>query len=363
MAGRDLLEAIKYPERLRNIPLKRWDALLRVARRANLMGRLAQGLSQADFRRELPTQVQTHLDSADVLTSHQRAAIEWEIRHIARALRSLAAPVVLLKGAAYAHAGLTAANGRLFGDVDILVPRAALTAAEAALMLHGWASGHQDPYDERYYRQWMHEIPPMTHRGRGTVIDLHHNLLPSTARSPLKAELLLAASQPIADSLFRVLCPVDMVIHSATHLFHESELQNGLRDLFDLDALLMEFSRLSPLFWHELSERAIQLGLALPLYLALRYTAAILGTEVSDQTRTCLEERLSLGQLTVRALDAVYQRALMPDHPLCNDYSATVARTAVYLRGHYLRMPLGLLTVHLGRKAFIRLFRNTSRSI
>jgi hypothetical protein len=174
---------------------------------------------------------------------------------------------------------------------------------------------------------------------------------------------LIAASQPIADSLFRVLCPVDMVIHSATHLFHETELQNGLRDLFDLDALLTEFSRQSPLFWHELGERAIELGLALPLYLALRYSAAMLGTDVAEQTRAQLEEQLGLGQLTVRALDAIYRRALMPDHPLCNDYSATVARSAVYLRGHYLRMPLGLLTVHLGRKAFIRLFRNTSRSI
>jgi hypothetical protein len=154
-----------------------------------------------------------------------------------------------------------------------------------------------------------------------------------------------------------------MVIHSATHLFHESELQNGLRDLFDLDALLTEFSRQLPLFWLELGERAIQLGLELPLYLALRYTAAILGTDVSGQARARLEKQLGLGQLTIRALDAVYQRALMPDHPLCNDYSATVARTAVYLRGHYLRMPLGLLTVHLGRKAFIRLFRNTSRSV
>ncbi|HEX6734051.1 MAG TPA: nucleotidyltransferase family protein [Azonexus sp.] len=362
MSGRQLIDAIRHPQSLRELSLKRWDSLLRVARRANLIGRLAGGVRQAGFFDELPVQVQMHLNSAEVLTTHQRVAIEWETRHLAKAFESLDAPVVLLKGAAYACAGLVAANGRLFGDVDILVPRAELTRTEAALMLQGWASGHNDAYDERYYRQWMHEIPPMTHRGRGTVVDLHHNILPLTARSSPDAGRLLAASQPLPGSRFRVLCPADMVIHSATHLFHESELQNGLRDLFDLDALLGEFSAKSAGFWEELVARARTLGLELPLYLACRYAVALLGTEIPRPTLETLEKASGLGALSVRWLDAVYLRALMPDHPLSSDGAMALARLAVYLRGHYLRMPFALLTAHLSRKLFMRLFRNTSRA-
>ncbi|MDR2837217.1 MAG: nucleotidyltransferase family protein, partial [Azonexus sp.] len=174
LSGQALIAAVRHPEDLRNLPLRRWDSLLRVARRANLLGRLAEGVRRAGWHDELPPAVRPHLQSAATLVAHQRAAIAWETGHLAKAFAAHDFPVVLLKGAAYAAADLTAASGRLFGDVDILVPRADLNHAEAALMQQGWASGGSDPYDQRYYRQWMHEIPPMTHRGRGTVVDLHH---------------------------------------------------------------------------------------------------------------------------------------------------------------------------------------------
>ncbi|MDR1996700.1 nucleotidyltransferase family protein [Azonexus sp.] len=362
-SGWELIDSIRCPEHLRSLPLRRWDSLLRVARRANLIGRLALGVHQTGFLHELPAQVRTHLESAEVLVAHQRAAIEWETGHLAKAFAAEDFPVILLKGAAYACAGLVAAEGRLFGDVDILVPRADLTRAEAALMLQGWAGGDSDPYDERYYRQWMHEIPPMTHRGRGTVVDLHHNILPSTARNSPDAGLLLAASRPLPGTRFRVLCPVDMVIHSATHLFYESELQNGLRDLFDLDALLGEFAAGEGGFWQDLVARASVLGLASPLYLACRYCRRLLGTAVPQQTLTALEQAAGLGTMSLRMLDTIYLRALMPDHPLSSDAAMATARFAIYLRGHYLRMPIGLLTAHLSRKLFMRLFRNTSRTV
>ena len=229
-------------------------------------------------------------------------------------------------------------------------------------MLHGWISGHHDSYDERYYRNWMHEIPPMSHHDRGTIIDVHHNILPLISKNPPDAGLLIGASQTIPNTIFSTLCQADMVIHSATHLFHESELQNGLRDLFDLDALLTEFAAQSPHFWHELADRAAVLGLAGPLSLAMRYTSAILGTEIPDRTRAAIQNTAAIGPGSLRVLDGIYLNALMPDHPLCSNPSTTMARAAVYLRGHYLRMPAGLLTMHLGRKFLMRLFRNTSRS-
>lgn len=358
-----LISLLRDPEGLRGLSLRRWDALLRVARRANLLGRLALATRKVGLFPDLPTGVRCHLESAEILLKHQRAAIGWEVRHIAGALAGLDVPVVLLKGTAYACSGLAAAEGRLFGDVDLMVPRAAMNLVESRFMLRGWTTGKVDPYDERYYRQWMHEIPPMKHRGRGTVIDLHHNILPLTAHASPNAELLLANSLPLADSLFRVLSPTDMVIHSATHLFYESELQNGLRDLFDLDSLLVEFASRSAGFWDELTERAVRLGLAMPLSLALRHTTLLLGTDTPSGVRKMLDKAAGHGVISQAALDAIYRRALMPDHPLCSNAGTDLARFAVYLRGHALRMPPAMLMRHLGRKAVIRLFRNTSRSV
>ncbi|MCZ4317310.1 nucleotidyltransferase family protein [Comamonadaceae bacterium G21597-S1] len=361
-SGAAIIECIRRPESLVHLSLRQWDVLLRVCRRANLLGRLAEGIEAAGIDAQVPKQVRPHLVSARVLTAHQREAIVWETRHIEKALSALQAPVVLLKGTAYAIRGLAAAHGRLFGDVDILVPRPTLNSVEAALMVQGWASGHHDDYDDRYYREWMHEIPPMTHRARGTVIDVHHNILPLIARNSPDADMLFETSQPVQGTKFRTLSSIDMVIHSATHLFHESELQNGLRDLFDLDALLREFSAQSDRFWEELPSRATRLGLELPLLLALRYTRALLGTPVPEALVPRLQASARLGSLALRILDAIYLRALMPDHPASRTWSQVMARGCVYLRGHALRMPAGRLTLHLTRKLVLRMFRNTSRS-
>lgn len=358
-----LINAVKFPQRLSGTSLRDWDVIIRLAKRTNLIGRLAEGVHSQGNMDQLPLPVRTHLESARVLTKHQRQAIAWEAHHIGKALQTIGTTVVLLKGAAYAMTDLSAARGRLFGDVDVMVPRALIHHAEAALMMHGWSSGSVDPYDDRYYRRWMHELPPMAHRKRGTVIDVHHNILPLTARQSISTDLLFKGSVPIPCTVFRVLSPCDMVIHSATHLFHEGELQNGLRDLFDLDALLTELPDASPNFWAELTDRARALNLSWPLHLALRYTKSILDTPVPESAGFAAERAAGLGRISQKLLDWMYLRALRPVHPLCNDFSTQVARAGIFLRSHYLRMPIGLLTIHLGRKFAVRLYKNTSRSV
>ena len=52
-----------------------------------------------------------------------------------------------------------------------------LIAISTALMLAGYVTTHLDPYDQRYYRRWRHELPPMQHVKRLTVLDVHHNLV------------------------------------------------------------------------------------------------------------------------------------------------------------------------------------------
>ncbi|MBU3989881.1 MAG: nucleotidyltransferase family protein [Gammaproteobacteria bacterium] len=356
--GKLLLDAVRTPAMAVTLDLRSWDDLLRLARRANLISRLAEGIDQAGVLNKLPAPVRPHLIAASALAQHQRRAVIWETRHIGTALSALGIPIVLLKGAAYSMAGLQAATGRLYGDVDILVPATRINEVEAALMLHGWSAGHVDAYDNRYYRRWMHELPPMVNIKRGTVVDVHHNILPLTARNHPSAEKLLAASLALPEAPFHVLSPCDMVIHCATHLFHEGELNNGLRDLFDLDALVQEYAENDASFWTTLPERAKELDLEWPLRLAFRYLERFLGTRIPEQAKTSVKQSPILASLR----DVMYLPGFLPDHPLCSGYRSFLARGLLYLRGHYLRMPLRLLAWHLGRKAFIRLYKNKSRS-
>ncbi|MDE2297903.1 MAG: nucleotidyltransferase family protein [Burkholderiales bacterium] len=354
MAPRNLIrEALLSPQLLPAQSASQWDLLIRQARRANLLGRLAHSMADHSLLDSVPAAPRQHLLAAMLLAKRQAMAVRWEVECLMQAFAGTGLPLILLKGAAYVMAGLPASIGRVFSDVDLIVPRPLLGNAESALMQHGWRCADTSAYDQRYYREWMHEIPPMTHVRRGTTVDLHHSILPETARVSVKVGALLDAITPVAGVPgLHVLQPLDMVLHSASHLFHEGELENGQRDLFDLDSLLRHFGT-EPDFWHTLAPRARELGLARPLYHALRYTTTMLGTPVP---REAIEGVLDAEPtaLVGRCMDFCYERALRPMHASCDDRWTGLARTAVYVRSHWLRMPLPLLVVHLGRKALMR---------
>jgi hypothetical protein len=272
------------------------------------------------------------------------------MNRIQHALAFIGHPILLLKGAAYLMAGLPPAQGRLFTDIDIMLPKARLDEAERLLFGHGWITTHQNAYDQRYYRKWMHELPPLQHIKRRTVLDIHHTILPLTARlRPDPAKFWKHAVGVEGQSSFKVLAPMDMVLHSATHLFHDGELQQGLRDLVDLDSLLRHFSA-KPDFWPQLVSRAAELDLDRPLYYALHYTSSLLGTSVPDSILSGSDVDRP-GAFMTLIMDRLFRRALAPDHPSCTDRLTGSARWLLYVRSHYLRMPLYLLIPHLVRKS------------
>ena len=354
MNQRNLITAaLLAPDLVSNLSQLEWDLLLRQGRRANLLARLADLLEAEKLFDLVPIAARQHLISASRIAQRQAIAMRWEVECIRHALAGTDVRITLLKGAAYLMAGLPASKGRVFSDVDILVPKHAMANVESELMLHGWQSADSTDYDQRYYRRWMHEIPPMRHVRRGTTIDLHHAILPITARVKVNTASLFDGIVAVSgqNNLF-VLKPADMLLHSATHLFHEGELENGLRDLFDLDSLFRHFGG-RPGFWNELVPRALELGLARPLYYAIKFTVAILETPIPSH----VVDASQIGRpsaMAERLMDWCYRRALRPVHASCDESGSRMARLILYVRSHWIRMPFHLLAYHLGRKAIVR---------
>ncbi|MBX9814122.1 MAG: nucleotidyltransferase family protein, partial [Sphingomonas sp.] len=248
-----------------------WTELIAIARAEQLIGTLAHRLHGLD----LPPRVAGLMAAARASAEQQRQAALWEAEMARRALAPLDVPVVLLKGTAFVAAGLAAGVGRSIGDLDILVPRAALDRVEAALFAAGWEWVKPDPYDDAYYRRWMHELPPLIHKTRDRMIDVHHTILPLTARPTPDAEALIAASVPLENGL-RVLSPSDMICHAAAHLLADGDLAGGLRNLWDIHRLVGEFGT------EGLAARAAHHGLALPVARALRLARDLFGTEGAE---------------------------------------------------------------------------------
>ncbi len=347
-----LLDALREPARMGAFDDDTWDRVVRVAEAAGLLGRLGALARDLGLLAELPSAVARHLSAALNLAEQQRRSVLWEIAHLRAALRDFPGPVVLLKGAAYAAADLPPSRGRLFADIDLLVPKALIAEAESALMLAGWITSHHDAYDQRYYREWMHELPPMRHLFRGTVLDLHHDLLPETARLRTHADRLLAAAIPVPGVPgFAILAPADQVLHSATHLFHEGEWEHGLRDLVDLDALLRAYGH-DDAFWPSLLARARELNLGRPLYYALRHARDLLATPMPPELSAICPDQP--GTLSRPIMNSLLRAAFASAHPDCRPPGTFVAEFVLYVRSHWLRMPVHLLLPHLLRKAWVK---------
>jgi hypothetical protein len=291
----------------------------------------------------MPVWLQERLVHARLQVAEYDRAVRWEINRLGRALNELAITWVLLKGGGYLAAGLPNGHGRRVADLDVLVPESDLARTERALREHGWEFPALDPYDERYYRQWMHELPPMIHKHRGAVVDLHHALLPRTSRLQAPTSRLLERILEVAPGV-RVLCPSHMVLHAAAHLFHDGEIAGAIRDLVDLDAMLRHFAS-DHKFWDDLLVEASTLGLTRPAYYALRYSQRILGTPIPAEV-VVRATRWGPPAMVRFLMDRLVERTLQGRSSRGSDGSAF----ALYVRSHWLRMPPLLLVPHLLRK-------------
>ncbi|QNQ10401.1 nucleotidyltransferase domain-containing protein [Sphingomonas alpina] len=298
-----------------------WTDLLAIARAEQMIGTLAHRLAGLP----VPKSVARILDDARASAEQGRIIALWEAEMARRVLTAIGVPLVLLKGTAFVAAGLEAGQGRSIGDLDILVPRDRIDAVEAALLAGGWEWVKPDPYDDDYYRRWMHELPPLIHRERDRMIDVHHTILPLTARITPDAGALLAARVALQPGVHG-LSPNDMLVHAAAHLFADGDLAGGMRNLWDVHCLVGDFGT------DGLAERAAQHGLARETARALRLAAALYGARV----RLNLADRLYLRRLTAR------DGWGWPTRPF--------TRFGFYVRSHWLRMPPAMLARHLWTK-------------
>ena len=249
---------------------------------------------------------------------------------------------------------LPVADGRMLADVDIMVPLDRLPEIERRLREAGWQSETLDPYDEHYYREWAHELPPMRYQDEPLELDVHHNILQRTARLQPDPRELFRASIPVETRPFRILCPADQVLHAAVHLFQDSDCANRLRDLVDVDGLVRAHSSHAG-FWHELRERACIHGVMRPLWYALHFSSSLLDTPVPAGVLEGIP-RARPSTLVRMAMSWLVRQALLPHEPDRRlPVRARLARALLYARSHWLRMPPWLLARHLGAKGIRRL--------
>lgn len=341
---------IQDPSRMADLPVRELDLGLRIARRARLLGWVAHKLEDAGRLDELPAAAVDQLLSAKTMAEARARLALWELDRIAWALRDGdSAPLVVMKGCAYLMLGLPNAAGRLFADVDLLTAESKLEEVERRLNARGWETTKLTPYDQNYYRNWTHELPPLVHREREVEIDLHHNVLPRTARLKPSSARLLDKARPLADSSYRVLCDEDVLLHTMTHLMFDADLADQLRDLVDVTEIAVHYANKDAGFWQRFLSRAAELDLTRPAYYSLRYCRLLLNAPIPEDVVKASEE-WAPPRIVLRLMDAMVPRALYPQHPDEPSRTTEFYRLALYVRSHWIRMPPWLLAYHLAYK-------------
>lgn len=241
---RDLIRGILEPESLTRLSDHRWDRVLPLAVRAGLDSRLARSVVRCDGRDDqIPGAIARRLRDRWTRTQFAQLALRHELRQLSPAFEAADAPAVLLKGAAYLAADFRWADGRTTRDVDILVPEDTIDSVEERLRSRGYRwSGKVTRGDALYYRRWLHECAPTFHPYRRIELDLHFRLLPKSDPISFDPAAFIGRSVAISDGRWRILDPVDRVLHSLLHLTRVGDFCRGLHDLLDVVCLTEDWN-------------------------------------------------------------------------------------------------------------------------
>jgi hypothetical protein len=113
----------------------------------------------------------------------------------------------------------------------------------------------------------------------------------------------------------QTLDPLDMLLHSATHLFYDGETDKALRDMVDLHRMM---AALDAGQWARLPARAVQLELQRPLFYALRYALWLFDSPVPAAVMQAAARNGAPNTALLALMDALFERALLPIHASCD---------------------------------------------
>ncbi|MBD1390525.1 nucleotidyltransferase family protein [Neiella sp. HB171785] len=334
------------PQSALSLTSSQWQSVILVLRHHSLLARFRIVFEQCQILQLLPDYVQHHLSNSMKLAEKQRQQIFYEASKLKNSILLDDIPVVYLKGAAYTLSKLTAGNGRIYSDIDILVDKHNIASMTQKLFVSGWMGKDISPYDQKYYDNWMHEIPPLYHSSRGTNLDIHHNLVPIVSgRSPDIS--VFTKDVQTTDEGHDYLSPPALLLHSIAHLFFNEDYDNAFRDLIDMDLIIREKG--DDEFWQRLLELAQQAGFLFEVKLALRYLTRIFATPLPIEVVQKLQLKNSW---RLRLLDFTYSRALLPNHPLVECDFQGMANLTAFLLGHSRKMPVHVLAYHSAHKLY-----------
>nr|WP_297347995.1 nucleotidyltransferase family protein [uncultured Glaciecola sp.] len=320
------------------------DSLLRATIAAHMHGVLANTVDKT-LSLLLPLPLSRHFASIHTFSLAQKNQVVASANLLSAQLSSAGIPVLLLKGAAYILSNKPNAQGRLISDIDILVQREALAMVESTLQKNGWRAKSLNDYDEKYYREWSHELPPYIHSETGVILDIHHNLIPLSSGKTINIAQIEATKVVVGNNLY---IPSDayLILHSAIHLLLNDDTEKGLRDCFDLHSLIQGYLASETL--DSLRVIFIEANCETEFSILIHLLNRIFNNEYSEIVLNGVHRLSWHDQVLVNSL----YRTICPRTDYLLDNKSALARQHVYMHGHLSKMPFLLFIQHICYKGY-----------
>jgi Uncharacterised nucleotidyltransferase len=233
-----------------------------------------------------PPVVQERLRRRLVESVGRQLVLSRELARVLRAFEGERLPVIPLKGPVLAEGLYSDPALRPFSDLDLLIRRERLPAADSLLQALGYArlaDAHSWEFDLAYDRATLYESPD------GVQVDLHWSLL-SDPRFVWSESAGLevwdrAVKIRIDEQAALGLCPEDLLLYLATHLAVHHGL-SGLLWYWDLALLLERWG--GRLDWSMVLERAARWRVRRALGFALLGCEAFFGRSVPGRVKAHL---------------------------------------------------------------------------
>lgn len=330
-----------------NMSPENWESITRVARSAAVLSRIASNY-KTKFSVQLPEYIVEQFEATNRHAELLKQQVFFEAHELDQHISKCSSqPAIFLKGAAYVLSQNSTGQGRIFSDIDILVKKDDLPRIEKRMQAFAWFPNSIHDYDQKYYREWAHEIPPLVRAVRGTVADIHHNLIPLISGKAPDINLFLDQLRQL-DCGYYVLSAHAMTLHSVIHLFYQEEFIHGFRDLSDLHLLFNE-NQNNPAFYDDLLTLAQKTQFCRELFYACRYLQSTFDTDINKIFLNKLSA-YKPSKLKLILLDWVFSRVLIPRHSIVNKGFTSAAHQMAFIRGHWLKMPFHILCIHTFNK-------------
>ena len=257
-----------------------WDRMLELSAWHGVEGLVHAALVQSTCGSEVdivPAETLGMLGTAAAVASMRTTFLLAQRDRVCEALATDGIPVMLLKGAALLESVYTSMASRSMGDLDLLVPEAAVAAAVETISAVGFRS------DAAQLRRWPvthRHVPRLIGNDSGVVVEIHRHILNGDGVASITP--MWQRARPGRGGPWLIPSPTDMVVHLAVHFTEDRAYHSrfALRQLADLVATIRIAE--DELDWDLIVGEARRLDRSTEVFFALYTLHEVIGTPIAD---------------------------------------------------------------------------------